>query len=103
MDSQDIRLRAGGFDCEKVQKTIFFAIAFSSIPQITPIQSAIQKLFQRFQIISCKPKNWKLPIAQRSEDRLSAGEKACSMLGNYCHPARVPQPDQRLPAGAMRD
>jgi hypothetical protein len=51
MDAQDIRLRAGGFDCEKVQKIFFFANAFSSIPQITPIQSAIQSLFQRFQII----------------------------------------------------
>jgi hypothetical protein len=49
MDSQDIRFRAGGFDCEKVQKIIFFAIAFSSMPKIAPIRSAIQNLFQRLQ------------------------------------------------------
>jgi hypothetical protein len=52
MDSQDIRLRAGGFDCEKVQKIIFFANAFSSMPQIAPIQSVIQNLFHRVHIQS---------------------------------------------------
>jgi endonuclease IV len=50
MASQDIRLGVGGFDCDKVQKIIFFANAFSSMPQIDSIPSAIKNLFQRFQI-----------------------------------------------------
>jgi hypothetical protein len=51
MDAQDIHLGAGGFDCEKEQNIIFFANAFSSMPQIAPIQSALKNLFQRFQPI----------------------------------------------------
>jgi hypothetical protein len=94
MDSQDIRLRAGGFDCEKAQKIIFFAYAFSSMSQMAPIQSAIQNLFQKFQIISCKPKNSQPPMAEHSDDCLSAGGKTRSMLRNHGRPARVPQPEQ---------
>jgi hypothetical protein len=37
MASQDIRLGVGGFVCEKAQKIIFFANAFSSMPQIASI------------------------------------------------------------------
>jgi hypothetical protein len=50
MASQDIRLGVGGFDREKAQKIIFFANAFSSMPQIASIPSAIKNLFQSFPI-----------------------------------------------------
>jgi hypothetical protein len=48
MASQDIHLGAGGFDCEKVEKIIFFANAFSSLPQTAPIQSATKIFFRGF-------------------------------------------------------
>jgi hypothetical protein len=51
MDAQDIRLGVGGFDCEKVQKIVFFANAFSSMPQIAPIQPAIKNLFDVFHLM----------------------------------------------------
>jgi hypothetical protein len=43
MDPQGIRLGVGRFDCEKVEKSFFFANAFSSMPQIALCQPAIKK------------------------------------------------------------
>jgi hypothetical protein len=52
MASQDIRLGVGGFDCEKVQKIIFFANAFSSMPQTASIPSAIKTFLKGFKFKS---------------------------------------------------
>jgi hypothetical protein len=52
MASQDIRLGVGGFVCEKVQKILFFANAFSALLPTTPVKKAVKFLFQGVQIIT---------------------------------------------------